>query len=410
MPVFEYKGWDSLGKKTHGVIDAEGPKSARAKLKKDGIYAIELYERSPTAISEQKWWRFRISLKRGEGRITSRDVAIATRQMSTLVGASLPLVSALNALIEQVDKENLKAVLADVREKVNEGASFADALSAHPKVFSELYVNMVRAGETSGALEVVLARLADFLESQAQLRSKITAALIYPAIMVVIGAIVLFIMITFVIPQVKTIFEETGRALPLPTRLLLGGADILTHWWWLILLLVGGAYYGFMKYIKTEEGRRKYDEYRLKLPIFGNLILIIALSRFSRTLATLLNSGVTLIRSLDIVKHVVNNVLLRDAIASAREAISEGSNFAEPLRQSRLFPPIVTHMVAIGEKTGELENMLARVADAYDVELETKISALTSVMEPVLILIMGVVIGFVVISVLLPIFQMAHGL
>jgi len=406
MPVYQYKGWDAKGKKTDGVVDAESPKAARIKLKREGVYASDLTER---ALKPDKPWNISISFSRGTGRIGSREVSVSTRQMSTLVGAGLPIVSALNALIEQVENEGLKGVFADVRERVNEGASFADALAAHPRVFNDLYVNMVRAGETSGALEVVLERLADFLEGQNVLRGKIIAALIYPTIMVLVGSGLLFFMITFVIPQVRTIFEETGRALPLPTQFLLGSTALIRTWWWLIVILLAGAVYGFRRFIRTENGRRWYDDYRLKTPIFGNLILLIALSRFTRTLATLLTSGVTLIRSLDIVKHVVNNTLIREAIEKARDSISEGSNFAEPLRQSRFFPPIVTHMVAIGERTGELEDMLSRVADAYDTDVETKIQAMTSVMEPVLIVVMGAVIGFIVVSVLLPILQMAQG-
>lgn len=406
MPVFEYKGWDAQGKKTQGVVDAESPKTARIKLKRDGVYASDLAER---ALKSEKPWNINLSFSRGTGRITPREISITTRQMSTLVGASMPIVSSLNALIEQVENERLKGVLADVRQRVNEGASFADALAAHPKVFNDLYVNMVRAGETSGALEIVLARLADFLEGQNILRGKIVAALIYPSIMIVIGSGLLFFMITFVIPQVRTIFEETGRALPLPTQILLGTTSLLQDWWWLVALVMGGAIYGFRRFIKTGNGRRWFDEFRLKMPLFGNLTLLVALSRFTRTLATLLTSGVTLIRSLDIVKHVVNNMLLKQAIENARDSISEGSNFADPLRASRLFPPIVTHMVAIGERTGDLEDMLSRVADAYDTDVSTRINAMTSIMEPVIIVVMGLVIGFIVVSVLLPILQMAQG-
>ena len=406
MPVFEYKGWDAVGKKTNGVVDAETPKAARIKLKRDGVYATDLSEKT---IKPDKPWKIELSFKKGSGKITPREVSISTRQMSTLVGASIPIVSALNALSEQVENERLKAVFTDVREGVNQGASFADALAAHPKVFSNLFVSMVRAGESSGALEVVLARLADFLEGQTILRSKILSALIYPLIMVLVGSGVVFFMITFVIPQVRTIFEETGRALPLPTQILLSITGFISSWWWAMLIVVAGLAYGFRRYIQTERGRRKYDQYMLKMPIFGNLTLLIALSRFTRTLATLLTSGVTLIRSLDIVKHVVNNVLLQDAIEKTRDSISEGSNFADPLRQSGLFPPVVTHMVAVGERTGDLEDMLSRVADAYDTEVETKIGALTSVMEPLLLIAMGVVVCFIVVSVLLPIFQMAQG-
>jgi len=325
------------------------------------------------------------------------------------VRGGLPLITALNALIDQVGNETLSAVFTDVREKINEGASLAEALEGHTKVFSSLYVSMVRAGESSGALDIVLERLAEFLESQEELRGKILSALIYPFVMLIVGSAVVLFMVTYVIPQVRVIFEETQQALPLPTTILLATTGFLRHWGWAVLIAAGIGYYFFRRYINTDEGRKRWDRFRITVPIFGNLSLVIATSRFARTLSTLLSSGVPLIRGLDIVEHVMGNVLLADAIRDARNAIAEGADFAGPLKTSGLFPPIVVHMVAVGEKTGELENMLSHLANAYDTEVEIRIRALTSLLEPVLLLVMGVVIGFVVVSVLLPIFQMTQG-
>ncbi len=406
MPVFEYKGWDAQGKRTQGVIDADGPQAARVKLKRAGIYTIELNQRK---LEKEKTWQRKLSLSRKSGGIGRRDVSLSTRQLATLIGGGLPLITALNALVEQVENERLTAVLSDVRERINEGASFADAMAAHPTVFSPLYVNMIRAGETSGALEVVLNRLADFLEGQEELRGKIMSALIYPAIMLAVGIIVVLFMVGYVIPQVQVIFEETQQALPLPTTILLGFTDFVRSWGWLAALGLIGAIFGFRHYIKTEKGRRKWDSLRINAPVFGKLHLTVATSRFARTLSTLLSSGVPLVRSLDIVEHVMGNTLLAEAVQNSRNAIAEGADLAAPLKQSQLFPPIVVHMVAVGEKTGELEQMLTHVAEAYDTEVELRVRSLTSMLEPAMLIMMGAVIGFVVVSVLLPIFQMTQG-
>lgn len=406
MPVFEYKGWDAEGKRKQGVVEAEGPQAARLKLKRAGIYTIELNQQKVT----QKNTFFRkISFKKGSGGISGRLISVTTRQMATLVRSGIPLMSALNAIVDQVENEQFTAVFADIRERINEGSSFADALAAHPSVFSQLYVNMVRAGETGGALDVVLDRLADFLESQEDLRGKIKAALIYPAIMAIVGTAVVLFMVTYVIPQVQVIFEETQQALPLATRILLGFTSLLRHWGWLGLIAGGVGYYFLRNYLKTEKGRMRWDRFRITAPVFGHLALVIATSRFGRTLSTLLDSGVPLVRSLDIVEHVMENVLLAAAVRNARNAISEGAELAAPLKASGLFPPIVVHMVAIGEKTGDLEQMLSHLSDAYDTEVDIRIRSMTAMLEPLMILAMGVVIGFVVIAVLLPIFQMTQG-
>lgn len=402
MPVFEYKALDQSGKAIEGLKEADSPKTLRSVLRRDGVYLTEVLGQREAAAAARR----DVSVRRLAGRrISAEDVAITTRQLAVLVGAGIPLVEALGALIDQVDHERMKRVVSDVRQRVNEGASLADAMALHPKAFSTLFVNMIRAGESSGALEVVLVRLADFTEGQARLRSKVVGTLTYPAAMLLIGAVVLGILFTVVIPKVVKIFDDTKVTLPWTTRGLLAFTTFIHDWWWAIVLaLVGGAL-ALQRWRRTEPGRAAWDRWVLGLPVFGTLIRQIAIARFSRTLSTLLKSGVPLLTALDIVKNVVGNVRLSSVIETARTAIQEGESIAAPLRRSGEFPPLVYHMVAIGERTGALEEMLTNVANAYESQVETKIGALTSLLEPVMIVGMGVMVAFIVFSILMPILQ-----
>jgi general secretion pathway protein F len=299
----------------------------------------------------------------------------------------------------------MKRVVSDVRQRVNEGASLADAMAAHPKAFGTLYVNMIRAGESSGALEVVLVRLADFTEGQARLRAKVVGTLTYPAAMLLIGTAILGILFTVVIPKVVKIFEDTKVTLPWTTRGLIGFTSFIHDWWWLLVLVVAGGVYALLRWRDTERGRAAWDRRILGVPLFGTLIRQIAIARFSRTLSTLLRSGVPLLTALDIVKNVVGNVRLSKVIEEARTAIQEGESIAAPLRRSGEFPPLVYHMVAIGERSGALEEMLNNVANAYESQVDTKVGALTSLPEPIMIVGMGVAVAFIVFSILMPILQ-----
>jgi general secretion pathway protein F len=400
MPVFEYHGLSAAGKKVKGIIDAPTPRMARTKLR-----AMEIF---PVAIREeiQMPQKAEDPLTKFFQRIRPQDVSIITRQLATLLEAGTPLVSALDAIIEQTDNHALKKVVAQVREEIKEGRSFADALEPHRKVFTDLYVNMIRAGEESGALEGVLLRLADFTENQTRLRNRIRAALAYPIFMVVIGTGIMGFLLTFVIPTVSQVFAEMGRTLPLPTRILLGVSAVFRKFWWgliaaFILLAVGAR-----RYLQTPKGALQWDRVKLRLPLFGKIILQGAVARFARTLSTLLQGGLPILNSLDIVKTVVNNQLLAQAIEETKIAVREGEGIAPALKASGLFPAIVTHMIATGEASGNLEQMLVKVADAYEAEVETKVTALTSILEPIIILAMGLVVGFIVISILLPIFEM----
>ena len=400
MPVYEYRGLSAEGKKIRGIIDAASPRIARTKLRAMQIFPVDLREelQRPHITEDPLTKLFQ--------RVRPQDVSIITRQLSTLLEAGTPLVSALDAIIEQTDNHALKRVIAQVREEIKEGRSFADALEKHRKAFSDLYVNMIRAGEESGALEGVLLRLADFTENQIRLKNRIRAALAYPLFMTIIGAGVMIFLLTFVIPTVTQVFQEMGHTLPLPTRILMAVSNLFSGYWWAILLGFILVMVGIRKYLQSPKGALRWDGVKLQLPLFGGIILRGAVARFARTLATLLQGGLPILNSLEIVKTVVNNQLLAQAIEETKVEVREGGDIASTLKRSGLFPAIVTHMIATGEASGNLEKMLTKVADAYEAEVETKVTALTSILEPVIILAMGLVVGFIVISILLPIFEM----
>lgn len=405
MPVYAYKGLSGQGRAVSGIIDADNPKGARLKLRREGIFPTDVTEeqRQSKAVAAA---RSEFNLARFTERITPQELALLTRQLSTLVGAGLPLVDCLSALVEQVESSRTKRMLSQVREQVTEGNSLADALKAHPRIFTDLYVNMVRAGEASGALDVVLLRLADYTESYAALRDKVRSALTYPFLMGTVGAGILFFLLSYVVPKVTKIFAENQAALPLMTTVLLAISGFMQQYWWLIVSAIIFAVVGVRLSLRTPAGRLRFDRYVLAIPYMGSLLKKVALARFARTLATLLNSGIALLQSLDIVKNVVNNSVLSQAIDDARSSIREGQSIAPPLKKSGLFPAMLIHMIAVGEKSGALEQMLSRAADAYDREVESSVAALTSILEPVMILIGGGVVLFIVMAILLPIFEL----
>ncbi len=400
MPVFEYKGLDNTGKKISGKIDGEHVKIARAKLRKQGIYPIDLTEQhkgtSKGAFALPKFFQ----------RVSVKDVAVMTRQLATLVKANIPLVDALTAITDQVEHEKLKLILTNVREQVNEGSSLAQAMAKHPEVFSNLFVNMVKAGETSGTLDSVLLRLAEFTESSVKLRNKVVGSMTYPLVMVVVGAVIVGGLFVFVIPKITQIFADMEQSLPLITQIVIAISDLLRHQWYLVIGGIGLIYWLARKYLSSEKGKQNFDRFILKVPLFGKLVRMISISRFASTLSTLLHGGVPLLVSMDIVKNVIDNHVIKMAVMKARENISEGQSIAGPLRESGEFPPMVTHMISIGEKTGELENMLTTVSQSYDNEVETTLTAMTQILEPLMIVFMGVVVGTIVMAVLLPILEL----
>ena len=324
MAVFAYKGINAGGKNVKGVRDADSAKALRAILKRDGVMVTEVLEK---AEAEKKSAR-EIDFKKLIRRVSTFQLAIATKQLAVLLRSGIPLVEALTALIDQLEEPELQAAFTDVRDKVNEGTSLANALSAHPKYFENLYISMVAAGEASGTLEVVLQRLSDFLESQAKLRGKVQSALAYPVIMLFIMLGLVFAMMTFVVPKVANIFDSFGAALPWYTQLLMFVSDLFTSYWWLLFFLAALGVYGFRRWKNTPDGKKRWDRFRLEAPIFGKLTLMVSVSRFSRTLATLLSSGVPVLQAMDITKKVMGNVVLEDVIDDARAAVREGESIA----------------------------------------------------------------------------------
>jgi general secretion pathway protein F len=417
MPVFEYSGLTEAGRSVRGLKDAESRKALRAVLRKDGIFLTDARSTdgasgstlsAPAAVEPLGQTLSReIDLRAVFGsRVSAQDLAIATRQLATLIGAGITLPESLTALVEQIEHPRLKKVMGAVKQRVNEGASLADALGDHPRIFSTLYVNMIRAGESSGALDVVLTRLADFTEAQAALRNKLLGAMLYPAIMVVVGVAIVGILFVVVIPKVTKIFEDMNVALPWTTRILIAVSSFARDYWYVLLAAIPLAIWGTRRFLATPRGRAWWDAKQLKLPVFGELLRMLALARFAKTLATLLSSGVPLLIALDIVKNIVHNSLLARVIEDARDAIREGESIAAPLKRSGQFPPLVHHMIAIGERSGQLEEMLRNVARSYDAQVEMRIGALTSLLEPVMIVAMGGGVAFIVFSILMPIMQL----
>lgn len=402
MAVFAYKGMNATGKPVKGKRDADSVKAARAALKRDGVFVTELLEENQASRVASK----DIDFGRFFRRVTTTDVALATRQLAVLVRSGVPLVEALGALAEQVDKPALQEAYTAVRNRVNEGSSFADALRAHPEMFASLYVNMVAAGEASGALEAVLERLADFLDAQSKLQGKVAGALAYPAFMGVVTLGTVTMMMTVVVPKVTSVFADFGAELPWYTRLLIFTSDTMVGYWWLILPAIVGGVVAFRRWLATEKGRARWDARLLAAPVLGQLVLRVAVARFARTLATLLRSGVPVLSALDITRNVLGNVVLMGHVETARESVREGEGLAKPLKASNAFPPLVTHMIAVGERTGQLEEMLENIATAYDQQVDVQVTAMTSLLEPLIIVIMGGITAGIAFAMLMPLLQL----
>jgi len=404
MPIYAYSGLTAQGRTVTGVIDADSPKGARLSLRRTGIF--------PTALTEERATPTASPVSPNGGvtrlfdRVPARELALFTRQLATLTKAGLPLIEGLSPLIEQMEHTALKRVLSHVRQQVREGRSFADALQAHPRVFSSIYVNMVRAGEESGTLETVLARLADYSEDQARLLRTVQSALTYPLLMVAVASAILLFLLAYVVPQVTRIFSETGQKLPVATRLLIGLSSFLANYWWLFLVIGASGMLGGARLLRTAKGREWYDRVLLRLPWVGRLLQRLSVARVARTLSTLLASGVPLLSALGIVSHLVSNTLLRRALEEARASVQEGESLTTPLKRSGLFPAMFTQMITVGERSGELEELLTRAAEAYDEEVATALARLTSLLEPLTILVMGGVVLFIVLAILLPIFEL----
>lgn len=406
MPAYAYKALDSRGRSCSGTRDAESPRGLRGLLRKEGIFVTELHETHLEPAASGNALRREVEWKRFFDRVQPRDVAVLTRQLATLLRAGIPLAEALQALLEQNTSPLLGRVLAVVRTRVNEGTSLAEALSVHGEVFPELYVSMVRAGEAAGNLEQVLLRLADFMDAQVRLRGKVAGALTYPAVLLGVASMAIFMLMKVVVPKVTAIFADVGQALPWYTRFLVATSELVSGYWWLLAVLGVVAWRLFARWRRTPKGRARWDRWVLGFWLVGPLARMVAISRFSRTLGTMLGAGVPLLQSLEIVKAILGNRVLMDVVDQAREAIREGESIAEPLARSREFPAVVTRMIAVGERSGQLESMLATVADAYETEIDLKLGRLTTVLGPLMIVVMGGMIGFIVFAIFMPIFQM----
>lgn len=403
MPVYEYTALDSAGKKQKGIIDADSLAAARQKIRHAGSYPVDIRESTPASRKQTDRKPGNFTLVQ---RVSQQEIHIATRQLATLLGAGIPLVPALNGLIEQTTNPALKKIIAQLKDSVNEGNSFTAALTEHPRLFSKIYVNMVKAGEASGSLDIVLDQLAEFGEGQQATRARISAALIYPLVLSLVGIAILFLLMTLIVPKITKVFEDSQEALPLPTIILMKLSSFLGSYWWLLLLLLAGVLLALRYAISTARGRKIWDRLKLTAPLLGDLNTKLAAARFGRTLGSLLQSGVTLVNALKIVRNMFNNVLLSDTIDNATEELEKGGSLSKVLRGSRWFLPMVVQMIAVGEQSGTLEKMLVKVADSYEKEVETRIKALTSLIEPFMILFMGAIMLFIVLSILLPIFEM----
>lgn len=413
MPMYAYKGVANNGKAVSGVRDAESPKVLRQIMRKDGVLVTSFeLSKGGKAQKEQNAKKAGISKDVDIGAIFSgvRKVEIAafTRQMATLLRAGIPLPDALGALVEQVTNVRFKSPLSEVRTAVNEGSPFADALARHPKLFDELFVSMVRAGEVAGNLDEVLARLADFLEGSQKLKSKIQGAMIYPLVMVIVGTIIMAVLMIKVIPEITQMFTQQGKTLPLNTRFLIFSSRFLGNN--ILWILIGGVIFFvlFVNWTRSKDGRPAWHRFVLGLPVVGELVRTINVGRFARTLGTMLQSGVPLLRALDTAKQIVSNVLIRQAIENAKKAVTEGESLAQTLKKSGQFPATMIHMVAVGEKAGQLEQMLERVATTYETEVDVKLTRLTSLLEPLMLVIMGGAVAFIVFSILQPIMDLGQ--
>jgi len=404
MPVFDYSALDADGKTVSGIIDADGAVAARQKIRSAGHYPVSLKEVKDGATEKSE--SRSLSASRYFSRIRPSEVSMMTRQLATLIGAGFPLVSALDALMAQFPSPGLKKMVAKVKDAVVEGSSFADALSNFPAAFSGIYINMVRVGESSGTLEIVLNRLADFTEKQEELKSRVVTAMIYPLLIMAVGLLIMSFLFIYVIPNITSIFKDMSQELPLPTQLLITTSDLFKSYWWILVILIIGAFIAMRAVRKSVKGRLWMDKTVLRLPMVGPLTSKLATARFSRTLGSLLDNGVSMLPAMEIVKNVVGNVLIAQIVADAGVDVGKGQPLGQSLDAGKVFPPIAIQMIQVGEQSGNLEEMLNKVADVFEREVETSVMRLTALLEPIMVLIMAGMVLFIILSIFLPILEM----
>ena len=396
MPLFQYKAYNADGKEISGNMEAVSHHEARERLKKEGIYLKELFSSTTKDISLNRW-RFRVSLP---------ELAAITHQLSTLLSSGATLYDALSILINEEESKTLKRVLSAVKESISGGSSLAKALEKHPAIFHDVYVRSVEAGEISGTLENILAGLAEYLETRAKVYDQLKTALLYPVLMTLVGTGVLFFLFTFVIPKITGIFEDTHQALPLMTVILLNIAWFLKNDWPFILIGICSAGWGLHKLLKRPKGKEIRDRLLLQLPMLGRIAVKFYMANFARTLGSLLQSGVSILNAIDMTKRVLNNAVFESALNKAGKDVAEGAPLSISLKNSGTFPAILVHVIATGEKSGKLDSLLLKAAASYEKDFESAANRLLSLLEPILILAMGVIVGFIVIAILLPIFQL----
>ena len=408
MPVYEYKGINKSGKPAKGVLDADNPRALKDELRKKGIFlsGYKVAGDAPAKASKPGRAPAAPSKRRFSKRVKVMELAEFTRQIATLLKAAIPVVDCLTAVAKQVENPRLGRVLNEVRRSVTEGQSLAAAMADHPGVFNDLYVNMVKAGESSGTLDIVFFRLADFTESQAKLVSRIKGAMTYPVVMMVVGIAIVSLMMVFVVPKLTAMFTDMGQKLPFITLALIAVSEYFQNWWHVTFFGAGGLIMWLNRYRKSDGGKPHWDRLVLRLPLLGPMLRMVAMARFSRTLGTLLRSGVPILNALEIVKHVVGNIVLADVIEEARESVQEGNTLAKPLEASGHFPPMMVHMIAVGEQSGQVEEMLDNVSSSYEMQVDSKLNVLTALLEPLMILVMGVAVALIVFAILTPMLQM----
>jgi type IV pilus assembly protein PilC len=397
--TYAYKVRDKGGKVVEGQLDAESQQLLVAKLRSMGYTPIAVKEQRSESLSRD------VNIPGLSNRIKLKDVAVFSRQFATMINSGLSLLRALYILAEQTESKALAEVVNQVRIDVEKGSSLSAALTKHPKAFNRLYVSMVKAGEVGGVLDGVLVRLADTIEKQVELRRKVKSAMTYPAVVAVLVLLIVSAMMLFIIPMFKGLYTELGGELPMPTKILINISSVCRRFWYLVAVLEIGAVVGFRKWITSDEGRKRWDAIKLRVPVFGGLVRKTALARFSRTLAALVRSGVPILESLDIVAETAGNHVVATAVWDAQTAVKQGEGLSSRLEHHPVFPPMVVQMMAVGEETGAVDEMLDKIADFYDQEVEATVNALTSLIEPLLIVVMGGAVGGMVIALYLPMFN-----
>ena len=396
MPVFEYTARTLKGELVRDKIDLPTKDDVIAHIRKNKMILVQVVQGAKS-----------IGFKFGGG-VKTRDVVIFTRQFATMINSGLPLVQALDILAQQTENKTLADITRQVVYDVESGHTLADALRKHPKGFTDLYVNMVAAGEAGGILDTILLRLATFLEKNDAIVRKVKGAMIYPAVIFSVAAIAVAVLLIFVIPTFQNMFASVNLQLPLPTRIVIGMSQILIHYWWLIIGVIGGSVYAINRYYKTAGGKLQIDTMMLRAPVLGDLLRKSAVSRFTRTLGTLISSGVSILDGLEITARTAGNMVIHNAVMESRASIAGGETISAPLQKSKVFPPMVISMIAVGEQTGGLDEMLSKIADFYDEEVDAAVSALLSLMEPIMIVVLGVIVGGMVVAMYLPIFDMVN--